>query len=118
MDDVSEGPMVKRIKHTQLAAYHFECIGMKMVARDSLGGSATIKERRFRSAFGVSAVIVSQLWNTLAPYDTMPQKGITPSHLLWALLFLKDYGKETTLCDIAGGLMRRPSANGCGSSLS
>lgn len=53
--------------------------------------SENIGRRRFVSLFGVSHNICSIIWRYIEP--NLPN-GSTPSHLLWALLFLKNYNTE------------------------
>ena len=52
--------------------------------------------RRFRSFFGTSPEICSDLWELLVMADQIPDYA-KPEHLLWSLLFLKVYGTEASL---------------------
>lgn len=45
--------------------------------------------RRFKSFFGVSPEVCAKVWNLLVSDATSD-----PKHLLWCLLFLKQYGTE------------------------
>ena len=49
-------------------------------------------DHQFRSYFGVSAKVCVDLWHRMSL-----SLGAKPKHLLWALLYLKTYGTETTL---------------------
>jgi len=40
----------------------------------------------------------------LDPYNAVPEKGVVPEHLLWALMFMKVYGKESMHCTMAGAV--------------
>ena len=44
----------------------------------------------------------ARLWQMLNPFVSMPN-GVHPSHLLWALMFLKLYCAESVLCMLASG---------------
>lgn len=55
------------------------------------------EERRFRSTFGCASKIVVELWSLLLRGDDMPEKA-NIFHLMKALLFLKLYPTEKTLC--------------------
>lgn len=47
--------------------------------------------RRFKSFFGVSPQVCATVWNLL---NNDEQETSDPKHLLWCLLFLKQYGTE------------------------
>lgn len=49
------------------------------------------RNRRFREAFAVSSAVAYHLWCLLNVANEGPAGG-QPTHLLWALLFLKTYG--------------------------
>ena len=53
---------------------------------------------RFHSLFGVSPLVCSKLWTLLRFNRPIASR---PTHLLWALLFLKVYGSEVTHRTIA-----------------
>ena len=53
--------------------------------------------RLFRALFGVSPLVCVDIWNTCSW-----QFGTTPTHLLWAMLFLKVYASEDVLCSLTG----------------
>ena len=58
-------------------------------------------KRRFRSFFGTSPEICHDLWDMLSKQDPLPNGG-GPKHLLWALLFLKEYAIEPVLARMVG----------------
>ena len=66
-------------------------------------GAIATEERRFRELFGCGAPIALTLWRMLVEEETIPEGG-TIQHFLWALMFLKVYGKEAQLCSLAGGI--------------
>ena len=92
----------KWVEYVMLDGDYFDSIGMEMMNR-SCEGSAITHERKFRSNFGTSPEVWATIWNLLDPYTTMPTKGLSPKHLLWALMFLKVYAKESIHCSMAGG---------------
>ena len=64
-----------------------------------LGKSEEMRERRFRSLFGISPLVCVHLWTLLYPQIS---KRTEPRHLLWALLFLKSYANEVVLSAMTG----------------
>eukprot|EP00733_Pompholyxophrys_punicea_P002305 Pompholyxophrys_punicea_v1_NODE_1692_length_590_cov_1.358879.p1 type:complete len:127 gc:universal NODE_1692_length_590_cov_1.358879:147-527(+) len=53
-------------------------------------------ERRFMSYFGVSLAMAVVIWKTLDEGGFLQKfRRPQPKHLLWALMFLKVYAKET-----------------------
>lgn len=54
--------------------------------------------RRFRTFFGISPELCAILWNRIP--DKRP--GSEPKHLLWAMMFLKNYHKEHVSAAIVG----------------
>lgn len=54
-----------------------------------------INDRDFKALFGVHPVICNAMWHLM---DVPKSSGIVPKHLLWGLLFMTVYGKETVLC--------------------
>lgn len=72
-----------------------------IIKKDS--GSSLTEDRRFREMFGCSANVVLQLWNmTISYVDIKGSPEI--AHLLWALMFLKIYSKETITSRLVGGV--------------
>ena len=59
------------------------------------------KDRRLRSFFGAPSNVIADLWNRLVNLTRMQQGG-QPKHLLWALVFLKNYSTSELLCSIVG----------------
>jgi hypothetical protein len=79
----------------------FVFYGREMLRQYALSGRT--ETRKFRALFGCSPQIWLKLWNELDPFLTMP-KGVSPKHLLWALLMMKVYDSEDVHCSIAGGV--------------
>lgn len=99
-------PVPKKIEYTQLCPNDFGLFGAEIMKREPPGvhGPSYTFDRRFRSTFGTSSDVCSVLWNMLQPYTTMHQNGIVPHHLLWSLMFLKEYAHETVHCAMVGGV--------------
>lgn len=70
-------------------------IGNKYTGHTS--SSTNIGRRRFKSMFGVTSNTCSQIWNLIEP--TLPI-NCCPDHLLWALMFLRNYNIEEINCAI------------------
>lgn len=58
--------------------------------------------RRFKEQFGVTPEVCAKLWTLLDPYATMAN-AVKPCHLLWALVFLKQYNTESNASSAVGG---------------
>jgi hypothetical protein len=74
-----------------MSAVLFERIGLS-IANSSVTSQSTVTYRRFLGLFGCPPEICSILWDKLK--DFHPSGG-APRHLLYALLFLKVYGRES-----------------------
>lgn len=57
-------------------------------------------DRDFTSLFGCRPEVCALAWNLL-DVDQVDNE-VEFKHFLWALMFMKTYAKETTLCSIAG----------------
>ena len=68
--------------------------------------STNTEDRDFREFFGCSLFVSGVVWETLVKNDEIPHNGCL-NHLLWALMFMKVYGKERTLCSLAGGVDKK-----------
>ena len=75
---------------------HFERIGAQFMRRDPQLFS---NERRFRAFFGVAPQVCAKLWSSCSV--NLPS-STKPTHLLWALNFLKVYSTIEVLAAIAG----------------
>lgn len=95
-------PSPKRRAYTPLTAALFNDLGMELLHRSSSDVSLT-SDRRFRSTFGTTPEVCAVIWNMLDPYSTM-EDAASPKHLLWALMFLKVYAKESIHCAMVGGV--------------
>ena len=68
-------------------------LGMHNIAKD--------EDKVFRSFFGAPIRHIVLLWNKIVSKDSLP-KGAEPHHLLWALVFLKNYSTTPVLQRICG----------------
>ena len=65
--------------------------------------SATTNSRRFRSVFGINPLICRHVWNLIAcSPNAITVPTARPKHLLWALLFLKQYNSTEFNAAITG----------------
>lgn len=60
-------------------------------------------ERIFRALFGCGATVALALWKMLCDNDLVPASGKI-IHLLWTLLFMKQYPTEKTFSTMCGGV--------------
>jgi hypothetical protein len=81
----------------------FEKLGGEIMARSTDGGrSAAVFEARFVTFFGVICIVVANVWNCLVDKGDPELESAEPFHLLWGLLFLKQYPSETLFCKLVG----------------
>ena len=64
------------------------------------------EDRDFREFFGCGCVVATKTYELLAAEDLLPIGGHL-EHFLWALMFMKIYGKERNLCTLAGGVDKK-----------
>ena len=62
--------------------------------------STQTEDRSFRSMFGVGAITAITAYNMLIVNGLMPSGGLM-MHFLWAMIFLKGYATEGTICKLA-----------------
>ena len=74
-------------RNVYISPTNFQRIGSNIGRKCHRGNS--ISDQRYRGLFGVSDVVTSDLWQMVPSTD-----GGTPKHLLWGLLFLKNYNNE------------------------
>lgn len=60
------------------------------IANHNATNSKLTGYRKYRTFYGVSPEVCSMLWNRILQKPS----GAQPKHLLWSLLFLKNYNKE------------------------
>ena len=72
----------------------------------NIGRSSRTEDRDFREMFGCGPQVVFNLWQLMSFHQTLPISGQL-NHLLWTLMFLKIYGKEATLCTLAGAVDKK-----------
>jgi hypothetical protein len=59
------------------------------------------EDRRFREYFGYGAATTLLAWNMLISLELFPESAML-LHLLWALLFMKQYPTQESACSTAG----------------
>lgn len=74
----------------------------EIMRRKSTRLASATEDRQFREFFGCGPAVTVKLWSLLMLHAMVP--GSNVPHMLWALMFMKMYSKETTLCALAGGI--------------
>ena len=80
----------------------FEKHGGEIMGRSTDGRSAAVFDARFITFFGIVSAVVADVWNRLIEKSNPELESAEPFHLLWALLFLKQYPAETVFCKLVG----------------
>lgn len=81
-------------------------LGLNMMGRTPTNHDANCK--RMVEFFGTDQYHIADIWfmvNDTA--STIMPRGARPVHLLWALLFLKNYCSEAVLCALVGGVDKK-----------
>jgi hypothetical protein len=89
--------MLVRAARAALHPVHFTMLAQHISRRVLSGRHFGRASEAFKSIFGVSPVICSDVWSRCTFI-----RGTRPLHLLWALLFLWAYATEPILCSMAG----------------
>ena len=93
---------LKRVRCTATPE-DFEKHGGEIMGRSTDGGrSAAVFDARFITFFGIVSSVVADVWNRLIEKGDPELESAEPFHLLWALLFLKQYPTETVFCKLVG----------------
>ena len=79
----------------------FQQLGAAIMGQ-STNRSETSFDRSFLEFFGVDPDVCARVWVELGidPDAHEEDKGLEPQHLLWGLLWLKDYSTEGKLCKL------------------
>jgi hypothetical protein len=80
----------------------FKRLGLEIVSCSEYkknGEPTTTEDRNFCSQFGVNWHVCEHIWSLLDEFGKYKGRR-EPKNLLWALLFLKVYGNETTHASI------------------
>ena len=92
---------------SQYAPGHMPMPDFEALARDIQNrashrvGAATTETRHFREFFGSSVLVVEKIWELLETDSLLPE-GCRPTHLHWALHFMKVYPKQSPGCSAVG----------------
>ena len=82
----------------------FEDAGMHLLKRvGQRWDSSLAMKRRWRGSFGICPRVCAHLWLAL-PHAIDAPRGVLPMHLLWALMFLREYMKEESLAKQCDGV--------------
>lgn len=95
----------KRARLNDSSCNHQVCLKIaKKICKKDLHRerSEKIEDRELRATFGCELNIAVLLWKMLNEYNLVPEGG-SIHHLIWAFMFMKIYGKETTMKSLAGG---------------
>jgi hypothetical protein len=95
-------PRPRKKVHCAATPEDFEKLGGEIMARNTDGGSAAVFEAQFVTFFGVICMVVANVWNRLVDKGDPELESAEPFHLLWGLLFLKQYPSETLFCKLVG----------------
>ena len=77
-------------------AYRFLWESESILRRRGIRNSDSLLRQRYQYHFGVDPEITAILWVSLEHFRMEPEPE--PKHLLWTLLFLKQYSPEGVLC--------------------
>ena len=61
--------------------------------------STATEDCNFHEFFGCGAIVAHNIWQLLVDNCLLPDGGCM-NHLLWALMLMKVYGKEKTMCSM------------------
>ena len=90
---------------TDVTAEEFRRLGADLMNRSAEDHGKVFQER-WTAHFEVEPEVIADVWQCLVADieedDTPEEKIAEPSHLLWALLFLKVYSTEAVLSSICG----------------
>jgi hypothetical protein len=94
---MTESSKTKRARVEQAKLEDVLYFGRFLMEKDPFKHRAPREEdRAFRAMFGSSASNVLKLWQLLVSLDILPEGG-TLMHLLWTLMYTKQYGKWSTM---------------------
>lgn len=90
------------------SGHEFEQLGLSIMGGLNHNVSASTRERRFISHFGLSPHLICIVWRELIASGVLELAGRRPKpeHLLWCLLFLRNYNKEEINANLVGASER------------
>lgn len=86
----------------ELTAQEFWRLGASIIGKATTGSEDALR-RFFLEFFGVNEAVCALVWHKLGINEESNEedcKGCEPCHLLWGLLWLKDYSTEAKLCKL------------------
>lgn len=78
-----------------LLALHFKQKGLEILGVSKKCRSLKVRDRRFRSAFGTSSMVIAILWQVSKDSVNRRYADARDVHILWAFHFMKCYSTET-----------------------
>lgn len=101
-EDKRRQEIAKQLKREVLHYQNvFEVRGLLFLGKEKGAGSKKVLDRRFRSTYGTSSIVVCRIWQLLQR-DATSLKGMTVDHLLWGLILLKVYAFESIHAGMTG----------------
>lgn len=92
----------------EFTADQFAALGWDFIKKDNNGRpqrerlpAQQVLERKFLAFFGTTAFVCALLWAMLLPQLPDLPSNVHPKHLLWALIFLKQYNIEEVNAKLA-----------------
>jgi hypothetical protein len=88
---------------TKVAPSVFVSIGLKILSKSKSARDGVTINRRWRALFGASPAVCSLLWAWVDPPNNpkLPENS-EMKHLMWALMFLRDYNVEENHATLTG----------------
>ena len=104
-DDEPIGRETKRQRETPVSVEDFMREARVIWRRQDVNHSlaTATEDRDYREMFGCSVEVTMIAWDFLAAYGHLPEGGRV-EHMLWALMWMKVYGRKRTMCTLAGGV--------------
>ena len=78
-----------------LLALHFKQKGLEILGVSKKCCSLKVRDRRFRSGFGTSSMVIAILWQASKDSINRRYADARDVHILWAFHFMKCYSTET-----------------------
>ena len=84
-----------KYRRDALLALHFKQKGLEILGVSKKCRSLKVRDRRFRSAFGTSSMVIAILWQVSKDSVNWRYADARDVHILWAFHFMKCYSTET-----------------------
>ena len=90
------------VKQPNPAEHEFIAVGFRIMGDRQRIVWNRESHRRFRTTFGTSPTVCEDMWKRLHQHSAQKHLLKFKEHLLWALMWLKQYGTETTIANQIG----------------